>query len=109
MQVNGYGEHNIQGIGDKHVPLIHNVMNLDYLIGISDSGPDLLRGLLAALHAMELEILVKNVDTPGELERLRVHGFHAFQGIAIAPAMSGDEATAWLRAQHDQAARKAAG
>ena len=24
---NGYGEHNIQGIGDKHVPLIHNVMN----------------------------------------------------------------------------------
>ena len=75
----------------------------------ADSGPDLLRGLLAALHAMELEILVKNVDTPGELERLRAHGFHAFQGIAIAPAMSGDEATAWLRAQHDQAARKAAG
>jgi len=23
---NGFGEHNIQGIGDKHVPLIHNVM-----------------------------------------------------------------------------------
>src|SRR5215467_9426150 len=22
---NGYGEHNIQGIGDKHIPLIHNV------------------------------------------------------------------------------------
>ena len=39
---NGYGEHNIQGIGDKHIPLIHNVMNLDYLIGISDSGPELL-------------------------------------------------------------------
>ena len=29
---NGYGEHNIQGIGDKHIPLIHNVMNMDYLI-----------------------------------------------------------------------------
>ena len=27
---NGYGEHNIQGIGDKHIPLIHNVMNTDY-------------------------------------------------------------------------------
>jgi cysteine synthase len=33
---NGYGEHNIQGIGDKHVPLIHNVMNSDYVIGVSD-------------------------------------------------------------------------
>jgi cysteine synthase len=33
---NGFGEHNIQGIGDKHVPLIHNVMNTDLLVGISD-------------------------------------------------------------------------
>ena len=33
---NGYGEHNIQGIGDKHVPLIHNVMNSDYVVGVSD-------------------------------------------------------------------------
>ena len=32
----GYGEHNIQGIGDKHVPLIHNVMNTDFVVGISD-------------------------------------------------------------------------
>ena len=35
---NGYGEHNIQGIGDKHVPLIHNVMNTDLVIGISRPG-----------------------------------------------------------------------
>ena len=33
---NGYGEHNIQGIGDKHVPLIHNVMNTDFVVGITD-------------------------------------------------------------------------
>jgi len=32
----GYGEHNIQGIGDKHVPLIHNVMNSDFVVGVSD-------------------------------------------------------------------------
>lgn len=37
---NGYGEHNIQGIGDKHVPLIHNVMNSDFVIGVSDSSCD---------------------------------------------------------------------
>jgi cysteine synthase len=33
---NGFGEHNIQGIGDKHVPLIHNVMNTDVVVGVSD-------------------------------------------------------------------------
>jgi cysteine synthase len=37
---NGYGEHNIQGIGDKHVPLIHNVMNSDFAIGVSDRACD---------------------------------------------------------------------
>ena len=36
MLSNGYGEHNIQGIGDKHVPLIHNVMNTDLVVGVSD-------------------------------------------------------------------------
>jgi cysteine synthase len=33
---NGFGEHNIQGIGDRHVPLIHNVMNTDIVVGVSD-------------------------------------------------------------------------
>jgi cysteine synthase len=33
---NGFGEHNIQGIGDKHVPLIHNVMNTDIVVGVSE-------------------------------------------------------------------------
>ena len=37
---NGYGEHNIQGVGDKHVPLIHNVMNTDFVIGVSDAACD---------------------------------------------------------------------
>ena len=37
---NGFGEHNIQGIGDKHIPLIHNVMNTDLVVGISDRSTD---------------------------------------------------------------------
>ena len=39
---NGFGEHNIQGIGDKHVPLIHNVMNSDFVVGVSDHSTDAL-------------------------------------------------------------------
>ncbi len=33
---NGFGDHQIEGIGDKHVPWIHNVKNTDMLIGIDD-------------------------------------------------------------------------
>jgi cysteine synthase A len=42
MLYNGYGEHNIQGIGDKHIPFIHNVMNTDLVVGISDRSTDAL-------------------------------------------------------------------
>jgi len=40
MLENGFGEHNIQGIGDKHIPLIHNVMNTDVVVAVSDRGTD---------------------------------------------------------------------
>ncbi|HTS90780.1 MAG TPA: hypothetical protein VMG55_02160, partial [Stellaceae bacterium] len=39
MLRNGFGEHKIQGIGDKHIPLIHNVMNGDVVVGVSDASP----------------------------------------------------------------------
>jgi cysteine synthase len=42
---NGFGEHNIQGIGDKHIPFIHNVMNTDLVTAVSDRSTDSL-GLL---------------------------------------------------------------
>jgi len=45
MLRNGYGEHNIQGIGDKHIPLIHNVMNTDVVVGVSDRTSDALNHL----------------------------------------------------------------
>jgi cysteine synthase len=33
---NGYGAHDIQGIGDKHVTWIHNVLNLDAIMCLDD-------------------------------------------------------------------------
>jgi cysteine synthase len=53
MLANGFGEHNIQGIGDKHIPLIHNVMNTDMVIGISDRATDQLSVLFAAGEGIE--------------------------------------------------------
>lgn len=34
---NGYGAHRIEGIGDKHVPWIHNVKNSDMVVAIDDN------------------------------------------------------------------------
>jgi cysteine synthase len=34
---NGFGAHRIEGIGDKHVPWIHNVKNTDMIIALDDN------------------------------------------------------------------------
>ncbi len=36
MLTNGFGEHRIEGIGDKHIPWIHNVRNTDAVCAIDD-------------------------------------------------------------------------
>jgi cysteine synthase len=44
LLLNGFGEHRIEGIGDKHVPWIHNVKNTDMITAIDDEATiDLIR------------------------------------------------------------------
>ena len=66
MLNNGFGEHNIQGIGDKHIPLIHNVTNTDVIVAISDRSCDELgvvfntdagRAVLADAHGVDPGII----------------------------------------------------
>ncbi|MEN6571752.1 MAG: pyridoxal-phosphate dependent enzyme [Anaerolineaceae bacterium] len=37
LMENGFGSHRIEGIGDKHVPWIHNVKNTDFVVAIDDN------------------------------------------------------------------------
>ena len=39
LLLNGFGAHRIEGIGDKHVPWIHNVKNTDMVIAVDDEAP----------------------------------------------------------------------
>lgn len=64
MLVNGYGEHNIQGIGDKHIPLIHNVTNTDLVVAISDRATD---GLDAVFNAEAGRSVLAHRGVPAEV------------------------------------------
>jgi cysteine synthase len=39
LYMNGFGAHRIEGIGDKHVPWIHNVKNTDMVVAVDDEAP----------------------------------------------------------------------
>ncbi|RTL67913.1 MAG: pyridoxal-phosphate dependent enzyme [Hyphomicrobiales bacterium] len=78
LLMNGYGEHNIQGIGDKHVPLIHNVMNTDVVIGVSDKATD---GLNAVFNTeVGRQYLAARLGIAPQLAQML--GYIGFSGIA---------------------------
>ncbi len=80
LLMNGYGEHNIQGIGDKHVPLIHNVTNTDVVIGITDHATD---GLNAVFNTdVGRDYIARRLDVPAEtIEKLKHFGLSSIANI----------------------------
>jgi hypothetical protein len=87
LLMNGYGEHNIQGIGDKHVPLIHNVMNTDLVIGVSDQATD---GLNAVFNTdTGRAYLARRLGlAPGLIETFGLFGLSSIANILGAVKMA---------------------
>jgi len=77
---NGYGEHNIQGIGDKHVPLIHNVMNTDFVVGVSDRATNNLNMIFNTEIGQQYLIENKGLDSKF-VHRLPEFGFSSIANI----------------------------
>jgi cysteine synthase len=83
MLENGFGEHNIQGIGDKHIPLIHNVMNTDVVVAISDRSTDEL-DVLFNTHVGRA-YLVDEAGVPAEVVGVLEHfGFSSICNVLAA-------------------------
>ena len=76
MLENGFGEHNIQGIGDKHIPLIHNITNTDVVCAISDHATDEL-DVLFNTPAGKSYMASKKGISPALLDALEHFGFSA--------------------------------
>ena len=79
---NGFGEHNIQGIGDKHVPLIHNVMRHDLVAAVSDRATDHLEVMVNEPEG--LAYLAGRGVPPGILDALRDFGFSSICNVLAA-------------------------
>jgi cysteine synthase len=80
---NGYGEHNIQGIGDKHIPFIHNVMNTDLVVGVSDRATDSLFVLFNTDAGKEF-LKTRHHVSSETLESLSSLGFSGIANVLAA-------------------------
>jgi hypothetical protein len=80
---NGYGEHNIQGIGDKHVPLIHHVANTDFVIAVSERATDSLHVLFHSPAGRDY--LAKRRGVPAAiLDRLPAFGLSSLANVVAS-------------------------
>lgn len=79
---NGFGAHRIEGIGDKHVPWIHNVKNTDLVIDIDD---DVVVNLARLFNEPAgLEWLQGRGVPPETLEKLHLLGFSGIANLSMA-------------------------
>ena len=83
---NGFGAHRIEGIGDKHVPWIHNVKNTDVVTAIDDN---------AVVHLLRLfnepvgqAYLVKKGVPQAIVSQLNLLGFSGIANLLSAIKMA---------------------
>jgi cysteine synthase A len=87
LLMNGFGEHNIQGIGDKHVPLIHNVMNTDVVAAVSDRSTDALMLLFNSEVGRRYLERRRKID-PAAVAALDGLGFSSIANVIAAIRMA---------------------
>jgi len=82
MLLNGFGEHRIEGIGDKHIPWVHNVKNTDFVIGLDDEAAVSLTRLFN--EAPGQEYLVSRGVDPDVIEGLPLLGISGAANLLSA-------------------------
>ncbi len=79
---NGFGAHRIEGIGDKHVPWIHNIKNTDMVVAIDDNA---VVNILRLFNEPEGQKYLVKKGVPAELvSRLDLLGFSGIANLLSA-------------------------
>ena len=79
---NGFGAHRIEGIGDKHVPWVHNVKNTDFVVAIDDNAVVNLARLFN--EPAGREYLVSQGVPESTVEQLDLLGFSGISNVLSA-------------------------
>ncbi len=79
---NGFGEHRIEGIGDKHVPWIHNVKNTDVVIALDDN---VIVNLARLFNEPAGQAYLSDQGVPREVvDRLDLLGFSGIANLSMS-------------------------
>ena len=94
LLMNGFGGHRIEGIGDKHVPWVHNVFNTDAVAAIDDE--DCMRILRLFNENEGKDCLAQAGVSKGRIEKLSLLGISS-----IANVLSAIKTARYFEMDHD--------
>ncbi len=82
LLANGYGAHRLEGIGDKHVPWIHNMKNTDMIITVDDNNT---MGLIRLFNEpIGQKYLIKKGVSKDIIEQLPLLGISSVANLIMA-------------------------
>ncbi len=79
---NGFGGHRIEGIGDKHIPWVHNVRNTDCVAAIDDEDP--MRVLRLFNEPTGREVLINQGIDKAVVDKLSYLGISSISNLLSA-------------------------
>ena len=83
---NGFGDHRIEGIGDKHIPWVHNVKNTDMAIAIDDEDS---QRLLRLFNCKEGQEYLKSLGmTDEQIEKFTWMGISGIANVLCCIKMA---------------------
>ncbi|MCL2823351.1 MAG: pyridoxal-phosphate dependent enzyme [Polyangiaceae bacterium] len=82
MSLNGYGDHRIEGIGDRHIPWIHNVKNTDLVVDVVDE--DCIRLMRLFNEPAGRKYLVSQGVAPHFVDKLGLLGISSIANLLCA-------------------------
>ena len=83
---NGFGDHRVEGIGDKHIPWIHNVKNTDMVVDVDDNDAMALLRLFNE-PAGKAQLMDAGVD-PQLVEQLSLMGISGIANVLCCIKMA---------------------
>jgi hypothetical protein len=82
LLANGFGAHRLEGIGDKHVPWIHNMKNTDMIIAVDDNNT---MGLIRLFNeTIGQKYLLKKGVSKNIIEQLPLLGISSVANLIMA-------------------------
>ncbi len=82
LLMNGFGDHRIEGIGDKHVPWVHNVRNTDAVAAVDDE--DCMRILRLFNEPAGRQLLAQSGVDAATMEKLGLLGISGICNLLAA-------------------------